>query len=53
VIIARSDHPVELNLREKIAQFCDVEPRAVIAVTTSDCLYEVPLVLEAEGLEPT
>jgi len=50
VIIARSDHPMEENLRQKIALFCDVEPRAVIGVTTSDCLYEVPLVLEAAGL---
>ncbi|HLF82303.1 MAG TPA: CTP synthase, partial [Anaerolineales bacterium] len=50
VIIARSDHPVEENLRQKIGLFCDVEPRAVIGVTTSDCLYEVPLVLEAAGL---
>lgn len=50
VIIARSDHPVDESLREKIALFCDVEAKAVIAVTTTDCLYEVPLILESEGL---
>ena len=50
VIIARSDHPVGESLREKIALFCDVEPRAVIPVTTTPSLYEVPLLLEAEGL---
>ena len=31
VIVARSDHPVGDDLRGKIALFCDVEPRAVIA----------------------
>jgi CTP synthase len=37
-------------LREKIALFCDVEPKAVIPVITTDILYEVPLRLEAQGL---
>jgi CTP synthase len=50
VIVARSDHPVGESLREKIALFCDVETRAVIPVTTTDSLYEVPLLLEAESL---
>jgi CTP synthase len=38
------------ELREKIALFCDVEARAVIPLTTSDVLYEVPLLLEQEGV---
>ncbi len=50
VIIARSDHVVVEELREKIALFCDVEARAVIPLTTTSVLYEVPLVLEQEGL---
>jgi CTP synthase len=50
VIIARSDHPVGEELREKIALFCDVEKRAVIPLTTAEVLYEVPLLLEHEGL---
>jgi len=50
VIVARSDHPVGDDLRSKIALFCDVEPRAVIALTTTSVLYEVPLLLEREGL---
>jgi CTP synthase len=50
VIVARSDHPVGEELREKIALFCDVEKRAVIPLTTADVLYEVPLLLEHEGL---
>ena len=50
VIVARSDYPVGESLREKIALFCDVEPKAVIPVITTDILYEVPLRLEAQGL---
>ena len=50
VIVARSDHPVGDDLRGKIALFCDVEPQAVIALTTTSVLYEVPLLLEREGL---
>ncbi|MCZ7552876.1 MAG: CTP synthetase [Anaerolineae bacterium UTCFX2] len=46
VVVARSDHPVEDELCEKIALFCDVERRAVIPLVTADVLYEVPLILE-------
>jgi CTP synthase len=50
VIVARSDHPVPEDLRAKIGLFCDVEPKAVIPLVTTDVLYEVPLLLEREGL---
>ena len=45
-IIARSDHPVDDEMRQKIAQFTDVEPRAVLPMVTTKNLYEVPLMLE-------
>ena len=48
-IIARSDEPTDEETREKIAQFCDVEPRAVLPMVTTDYLYEVPLMLEDMG----
>ena len=50
VIIARSDHVVGESLREKIALFCDVELKGVIPLTTTNSLYEVPLLLEGAGL---
>jgi CTP synthase len=50
VIVARADHPIGEDLREKIALFCDVEAQAVIPLTTTPVLYEVPLLLEREGL---
>ena len=49
MIVARSDFPVEDSLREKIALFCDVDKRAVVAMVTNPVLYEVPLTLEKAG----
>src|SRR5688572_20074936 len=46
IIVARSDLPVNGDLRQKIALFCDVPDRAVIPLVTTSVLYEVPLVLE-------
>ena len=46
MIIARSDYPIEIALREKISLFCDVDLDHVIPMTTSSSLYAVPLVLE-------
>jgi CTP synthase len=46
MIIARSDYPVDVSLREKIALFCDVDLKAVVPMETAKILYEVPLLLE-------
>jgi len=50
VILTRSDHPVPSEILEKVALFCDVEPRAVIPMETASTIYEVPLWLEERGL---
>jgi CTP synthase len=50
MIIARSDYPVDQELCDKIALFCDVEKQAVVPMITSDVLYEVPLLLERAGV---
>ncbi len=49
-IVCRSDQPISNDLREKIALYCDVAPRAVVSLPTLDEIYEVPLVLEQAGL---
>ncbi|CAN5639388.1 CTP synthase [soil metagenome] len=51
VIVARSDQPVADELRDKIALFCDVPSEAVIAAPTVDTIYEVPLLLQEQGLD--
>ena len=50
MIIARSDFPVEDELCDKIALFCDVDRRAVVPMVTAQVLYEVPLLLEKAGV---
>jgi CTP synthase len=50
MIIARSDHPVEKELCEKIALFCDVDEKAVIPMVTTPLIYSIPLALEEAGV---
>ena len=50
IIICRSDYPISDGIRDKISLFCDVEREAVIPLPTVPTIYEVPLVLEEEGL---
>ncbi|MBM3944582.1 MAG: CTP synthase [SAR202 cluster bacterium] len=49
-IICRSDHPVDEDIKKKVSVFCDVPLRGVIAMPTVQSVYEVPLMLEEEGL---
>ena len=50
VIIARTDHPVNEDIINKIALFCDVDENAVVPLETADNIYAVPLMLEESGL---
>ena len=50
MIIARSDYPIANDLCDKIALFCDVDKKAVVPMTTTKALYEVPLLLEKAGI---
>ena len=49
-IVCRSDHPVEDDIKDKIAVHCDVLRKGVIALPTVESVYQVPLILEDEGL---
>ena len=50
VIICRSDYPISDEIRNKISLFCDVDRKAVIPLPTVQTIYEVPLILEEEGM---
>ena len=50
VLVCRTDTPISEDIRTKIALFCNVEPECVIQNATASTLYEVPLLLEREGL---
>ncbi len=50
IIICRSDYPISDGIKDKISLFCDVEREAVIPLPTVSTIYEVPLILEEEGI---
>ena len=50
MIIARGPTPLAPDIKAKISLFCDVPPEAVISVPDQPVIYEVPLVLEAQGV---
>ena len=50
IIIARSKLPLSQKLKEKLALFCDVEPRQIISGRDIDTIYEIPLMFLKEGI---
>ncbi|MEM7387772.1 MAG: CTP synthase, partial [Verrucomicrobiota bacterium] len=52
VLICRSEHPLEDDLREKIAMFCNIPTKAVIqCLDMKKSIYELPLALREERLD--
>ena len=51
ILICRSERPLSIDLREKIALFCNVQPEAVVEGRDVSSIYEVPLVFEREKLD--
>lgn len=50
IIVCRTQRPLTDNLKAKIALFCDIDPAAVIENTDVDNIYQVPLLLEKQGI---
>ena len=50
ILVCRVEQPIPENLREKMALFCNVKKDDIIQNLNADVLYEVPLMLENEGL---
>ena len=51
ILLCRTDRLLPVEIRRKIALFCDVDEEAVITAKDVSSIYEVPLVLAAEGLD--
>jgi CTP synthase len=51
ILLCRTDRFLPLEIKKKIALFCDVAEEAVITAKDVESIYEVPLVLAAEGLD--
>lgn len=50
ILVCRCDKPMEQGMKHKIAMFCNVSENAVVDNTTVKSLYEIPLMLERNGL---
>ena len=51
ILLCRTDRFLDHDIKRKIALFCDVDEEAVITAKDVSSIYEVPLVLAAEGLD--
>jgi CTP synthase len=50
-IVCRSDRSISPRLKEKISQQCDVPVAGVVSAIDAESLYDIPLVLNDEGLD--
>ncbi|PWM76948.1 MAG: CTP synthase [Phascolarctobacterium sp.] len=51
ILVCRSERPISKDMCEKMAMFCDVDPEAVIQNLTAESIYEVPMLMEEQGLD--
>ncbi|MGV3630249.1 MAG: CTP synthase [Bacteroidota bacterium] len=51
ILCCRTEHELDLNLRKKIAKFCNVSINAVIESRDAETIYDVPLLMQAEELD--
>ena len=49
----RAEHPLSDGLRKKVAQFCNVDDKAVVQSIDAETIYEVPILMQAQGLDST
>jgi CTP synthase len=51
MIVCRSEHPIPVGQRNKIALFCNIRREAVIEALDVDTIYQVPIGYHAEGFD--
>ncbi len=51
ILICRSERPIPITERRKIALFTNVEEKAVISAIDADSIYRIPLLLHEQGLD--
>ena len=51
ILVCRTEHELDLNLRRKIAKFCNVNINAVIESRDASTIYDVPLMMQEEELD--
>jgi len=53
VLVLRTEHDLNLNLRKKVALFCNVSEEAVVQSIDVPTIYQVPIVMHEQKLDDT
>ncbi|WP_019121050.1 CTP synthase [Brevibacillus massiliensis] len=51
VIVTRTEYPLSQEMKDKLALFCDIDKNAVVELVDAETLYEVPLMMQQQGLD--
>lgn len=51
IIVCRTEHPLPVDIRRKIALFCNVEQSSVIEAMDAETIYDVPVLMQKERLD--
>ncbi len=51
ILVLRTEKDVPVQMRRKVAQFCNVEPEAVIQSLDAPTIYQVPLMMHEQHLD--
>ena len=51
VLVCRTEYPISDDIRRKLALFCNVKQEAVIESIDAETIYDVPLLMQKEGLD--
>ena len=51
VLVCRTEHALSNDMKEKLALLCDIEREAIIEAVDAPTIYEVPLILQEQGLD--
>ena len=52
VLVCRTEHALDEDVRSKLSMYCNVAPKAVIEMRdVSHTIYQAPLMLQEEGLD--
>ena len=51
VLVCRTERPISQEIRRKLALFCNVKEEAVIESIDAETIYDVPLLMQKEGLD--
>ncbi|MFM8913393.1 MAG: CTP synthase, partial [Flammeovirgaceae bacterium] len=51
ILVCRTEHPLSMEIRKKLALFCNVNLNCVIEAMDADTIYDVPVLMKKEKLD--